>query len=105
MFHAVPDDTVRNWHEYKEFYEYNFHADKNSEKDEEKQKTAPGGKYKVGHVVADEFPAGAEGARAVREALATVQGSVVEMPLMFLAEEDIAKEGLGLNSVTQEIYT
>lgn len=103
VFHAIPDDTVRNWHDYKEFYEYNFRD--TSKEDEEQQKTAPQGKYRVGHVVADEFAAGAEGARAVREALAEVKGSVVEMPLMFLAEEDIAKEGIGLNSLTEEIYT
>jgi predicted alpha/beta hydrolase len=26
VFHAVPDDSVRNWAEYKEFYEYYFHT-------------------------------------------------------------------------------
>jgi phospholipase D1/2 len=27
------------------------------------------------------------------------------MPLLFLKEEDIAQEGVGLNALTEEIYT
>lgn len=31
--------------------------------------------------------------------------TLVEMPLQFLQEEDIAKEGLGLNALTEIVYT
>ncbi|KAM5446440.1 putative phospholipase D [Microsporum audouinii] len=94
VFHVVPDDTVRNWNDYKEFYEYNFR------KPDGKEETQP--RYLPGHVIRDEFP---EGVKAVKEELAKVKGTIVEMPLMFLAEEDIAKEGLNLNSFTETLYT
>lgn len=111
VFHAVPDDTVRNWNDYKEFYEYYFRKEE-VKKQKEGQKPAPGPgeaasqapppKYECGHVIRDEFP---EGVRAVKEELGKVKGTLVEMPLMFLIEEDIAQEGIGLNKLTQEIYT
>lgn len=103
VFHAVPDDNVRNWEAYKEFYEYYFHkADKEAE-----GKGSDGAKprYEWGHVVRDEFSPGPEGVREVKELLSKVKGTLVEMPLMFLIEEDIAKTGLTLNSLTEEIYT
>ncbi|WEW61226.1 phospholipase D [Emydomyces testavorans] len=116
VFHAVPDDSVRNWNDYKEFYEYYFRKE---EVDKQKQgqppapvaqtpgpgeglNPAPATKYECGHVIRDEFP---EGVRAVKEELRKVKGTLVEMPLMFLIEEDIAKEGVGLNKLTEEIYT
>jgi phospholipase D1/2 len=37
--------------------------------------------------------------------LSTIKGTLVEMPLLFLKEEDIAKEGVGLNALTEELYT
>jgi phospholipase D1/2 len=37
--------------------------------------------------------------------LSTIKGTLVEMPLLFLKEEDIAQEGVGLNALTEEIYT
>lgn len=108
VFHAVPDDTVRNWNDYKEFYEYYFRKQdpkaKEKEQDQQQQQedqNAPA-KYTWGHVIRDEFP---EGVQAVKEQLSKVKGTLVEMPLMFLVEEDIAKEGLGLNSLTEDIYT
>ena len=58
--------------------------------------------YKWGHVVAEEFPGGVA---QVKEELAKVRGNLVEMPLLFLKDEDIAKEGLGLNAFTEEVYT
>ncbi|KAK3061998.1 hypothetical protein LTS18_004090, partial [Coniosporium uncinatum] len=61
--------------------------------------------YMWGHVVAEEFSPGAQGAREVKEVLSRIRGTLVEMPLLFLKEEDIAKEGLGLNAFTEEVYT
>ncbi|OAL70411.1 phospholipase [Trichophyton violaceum] len=95
VFHVVPDDTVRNWNDYKEFYEYNFRKPDGKDGNQEPR-------YLPGHVIRDEFP---EGVKAVKEELAKVKGTIVEMPLMFLAEEDIAKEGLNLNSFTETLYT
>ncbi|KAL1965759.1 hypothetical protein VTN77DRAFT_5259 [Rasamsonia byssochlamydoides] len=104
VFHAVPDDNVRNWTAYKEFYEYYFrNADKAADRKEQGQNRPA--KYEWGHVVRDDFPPGPEGVRQVKELLSKVKGTLVEMPLMFLIEEDIAKEGLTLNSFTEEIYT
>jgi phospholipase D1/2 len=103
VFHAVPDDKVRNWSDYNEYYEYYFRqADQEADG---KAGTKQPAKYRWGHVVQDDFPPGADGVRQVKELLSTVKGTLVEMPLMFLIEEDIAKEGVSLNALTEEIYT
>ena len=103
VFHAVPDDTVRDWATYKEFYGYYFHnADKQAYGQE--RDSAPA-RYKYGHVVRDDFPPGPEGVKQVKELLSQVKGTLVEMPLMFLIQEDVAKEGLTLNDLTEPIYT
>ena len=96
VFHPVPYDGVRNWKQYDDYYSRFF-------KQEEKEKEgAKPSLYKWGHVVAEEFPGGV---REVKEVLSQIKGSLVEMPLLFLAEEDIAKEGLGLNAFTEDVYT
>ncbi|TQV98777.1 hypothetical protein V2A60_007522 [Cordyceps javanica] len=60
-------------------------------------------KVEYGHVVRSEFPGGI---KELREWLGGVRGSLVEMPLNFLVDvNDIAKTGLMLNSLTEEIYT
>jgi phospholipase D1/2 len=96
VFHPVPYDGVKNWKQYDEWYEKYFAIE------DPKDKSKTMGKYKVGHVVAEEF---AGGAAQVKEELSKVKGTLVEMPLLFLKEEDIAKEGLGLNAFTEEVYT
>ncbi|KAB8253981.1 hypothetical protein BDV32DRAFT_22628 [Aspergillus pseudonomiae] len=103
VFHSVPDDSVRNWSTYKEFYGYFFNkADKQAYGEE---KDAPPARYRYGHVVRDDFPGGPEGVRQVKELLSKVNGTLVEMPLMFLIEEDVAKSGLALNDITEPLYT
>jgi phospholipase D1/2 len=92
VFHPVPADNVRNWKQYDEYYERYFKEDK--------EKKIPS-KYKWGHVVAEEFRDVSE----VKEVLSQIKGNIVEMPLLFLKEEDIAKEGIGLNAFTEEVYT
>lgn len=47
-----------------------------------------------GHVVKAEFSEGVQGVRELKDLLSTIRGNLVEMPLEFLREEDIAKEGL-----------
>jgi phospholipase D1/2 len=96
VFHNVPNDNVKNWKDYETWYENLFRA--GDPKDPKK----PAGPYKVGHVVKEEFPGGVG---EVKEWLSRVKGNLVEMPLTFLKEEDIAKEGLSLNAFTAEVYT
>lgn len=102
-FHVVPDDNVRNWTDYRNFYERYFkQADK--EADGSHPHLNPT-RYQWGHVVRENFAPGPEGARQLKELLSKVKGTLVEMPLMFLIQEDIAKQGLSLNAFTEEIYT
>ena len=96
VFHPVPYDGVRTWKQYDDYYERFFHEE---EKDKENKKPSA---YKWGHVVAEDFPGGV---REVKEVLSTVRGTLVEMPLLFLKDEDIAKEGMGLNAFTEAVYT
>jgi phospholipase D1/2 len=103
VFHVVPDDNVRSWDAYEKFYESYFHkADEEAENKQDQDRPA---KYEWGHVVKANFAAGPEGARQVKELLSRVKGTLVEMPLMFLIQEDIAKTGLSLNTFTEEVYT
>ena len=53
----------------------------------------------------EDFAPGDEGLREVKDILSEIKGTIVEMPLLFLIDEDIAKEGLSLNILTEEIYT
>jgi phospholipase D1/2 len=99
VFHPVPDDKVKNWKEYDEYYSRFFAQDA---KDKNNIKPSL---YKWGHVVAENFSQGDQGIREVKEVLSTIKGTLVEMPLLFLKEEDIAKEGMGLNALTEELYT
>ncbi|KAH4170657.1 phospholipase [Parastagonospora nodorum] len=99
VFHPVPDDRVKNWKEYDEYYSRFFAQDA---KDKNNVKPSL---YKWGHVVAENFAQGEQGIREVKEVLSQIKGTLVEMPLLFLKEEDIAKEGVGLNALTEELYT
>jgi phospholipase D1/2 len=99
VFHPVPDDKVKNWKEYDEYYSRFFAQDA-----KDKNNIRPS-LYKWGHVVAENFSPGDQGIREVKEVLSTIKGTLVEMPLLFLKEEDIAKEGMGLNALTEELYT
>jgi phospholipase D1/2 len=99
VFHPVPTDEVKNWKQYDEYYSRFFGQDQKAK--EEKPKSL----YKWGHVVAENFSPGEQGVREVKEVLSTIKGTLVEMPLLFLKEEDIAQEGMGLNALTEELYT
>ena len=102
VFRAVPDDHVRNWNDYKEFYEYFF---RKADTGAEGKKVLTPARVEWGHIVKDDFSPGDQGAREVKDLLAQVKGTLVEMPLMFLIEEDIAKEGVTLNALTEPVYT
>lgn len=110
VFHPVPNDAVRTWEQYEDFFTRHFvipggddddkDEDKKKEEEEENRRQ---GKVPYGHVVRDEFPGGVA---EVKEWLSRVRGTLVEMPLEFLIEvEDLAKDGLSLNAFTDEIYT
>jgi phospholipase D1/2 len=96
VFHVVPSDNVTTWAQYDEWFENVF---RDADPEDPKK---PAGPFKVGHVVRDEFPGGVG---EVKEWLSRVKGNLVEMPLKFLKEEDIAKEGLSLNAFTETVYT
>ncbi|KAF7195689.1 Phospholipase D1 [Pseudocercospora fuligena] len=108
IFHPVPDDTVKNWEEYDDFYERYFKAEEKAKGGKGTNASTPDQEpdfWKWGHVVKEEFSPGAQGVQEMKDLLATVKGNLVEMPLLFLKDEDIAKEGLGLNALTEEVYT
>jgi len=103
LFHPVPHDSVRTWKDYDTFYEHFFHEA--GEEADGKAGTKTPSKYMWGHVVAEEFSSGPQGTREVKDLLSTIKGTLVEMPLSFLIQEDIAKEGISLNAFTEEVYT
>ena len=95
-FHCVPDDRVRNWDQYERFFQKLFLSpDKNGKYVREAQK------YQYGHVVTEEFPGGIS---ELKDSLDRVRGTLVEMPLNFMADVDFAS-GIKLNALTEEIYT
>lgn len=103
IFHPVPHDDVKTWKDYNTFYEV-FFGGADEEADGKGGRKKPP-KYMWGHVVAENFSPGSQGTKEVKEVLSTIKGTLVEMPLLFLIKEDIAKEGLSLNAFTEEVYT
>lgn len=102
VFHPVPNDAVRSWDDYDAFFSRHFITPGTG--GEEEAKLRAEGRVDYGHVVREEFPGGDVG--EVKEWLARVRGTLVEMPLEFLVDvEDLAKEGLSFNGLTDELYT
>ncbi|KAI0022330.1 phospholipase [Xylariomycetidae sp. FL0641] len=98
-FHNVPNDHVRTWKDYKEFFSKHFVMPGEEESEEQLEE----GKVRYGHVVRDEFPGGVS---ELKDCLSRIRGTLVFMPLDFLVDvRDMAKEGLTLNNFTEEIYT
>ncbi|KAK5118948.1 hypothetical protein LTR62_000159 [Meristemomyces frigidus] len=106
VFHPIPADNVRNWTQYDDFFEKYFKAPGKDAAAKDKDALRPS-TWKYGHVVADEFSPGPQGLGEMKEVLSRVRGCLVEMPLMFLKEEgqNLAKEGMTLNSMTEVVYT
>lgn len=102
IFHPVPHDDVRTWKDYDAFYEAFFRPAGPVANGKEAKTPA---KCKLGHVVANNFSPGPQGVVEVKELLSSIKGTLVEMPLLFLIKEDIAKEGIGFNAFTEEVYT
>ncbi|KAF4339158.1 phospholipase d1 [Fusarium beomiforme] len=100
-FHPVPTNRVRTWKDYDTFFSQYFIIP--GKKDQDVKAELKKGKVEYGHIVKSEFPGGV---REVREWLSRIRGTLVEMPLDFLVDAgDIAKEGLTLNNLTNELYT
>ncbi|KAK4236652.1 hypothetical protein C8A03DRAFT_45392 [Achaetomium macrosporum] len=100
-FHPVPNDEVRTWEDYDRFFSKHFVIP--GEPAEQAQEGYKQGKVDYGHVVREEFPGGVD---ELKEWLSGIRGTLVEMPLQFLIEvDDLAKNGLALNSLTDELYT
>lgn len=100
-FHAVPNDKVRTWEDYDRFFSRYFVVP--GEPEDKAQEGYRQGKVDYGHVVRDEFPGGV---RQLKDLLNGVRGTLVEMPLQFLIDvDDLAKDGLTLNGLTDTLYT
>ncbi|KAI1660886.1 phospholipase D/nuclease [Daldinia decipiens] len=107
VFHPVPNDQVRTWEQYDDFFSRHFSIPGGKEENERRHKRddedEQQSKVEYGHVVREEFPGGVA---EVKDWLSRVRGTLVEMPLEFLIEvEDLAKNGLSLNAFTDQIYT
>ncbi|KAL8946216.1 MAG: hypothetical protein Q9222_007361 [Ikaeria aurantiellina] len=102
IFHPVPHDDIRTWQDYDAFYGYFFSK---GDKKGGKEETRTPARHEWGHVVTENFSPGEQGLREMKDLLSTIKGTLVEMPLLFLIKEDIAKEGMGLNAFTEEVYT
>ncbi|KAI1174654.1 phospholipase [Nemania sp. FL0916] len=103
VFHNVPNDHVRSWADYDDFFSKHFVIPGSAGAKKEEREEDRNGRVDYGHVVREEFPGGVG---EVKEWLSRVRGTLVEMPLDFLIDvEDLAKEGLSLNAFTDELYT
>ncbi|KOS18345.1 Phospholipase D1 [Escovopsis weberi] len=99
-FHPVPDNNVRNWKDYDQFFSQHFNIPGAKPDSDSKNGN---GKVDYGHIVPEEFPGGV---RELKQWLGRVRGTLVHMPLAFLIDvADIAEEGLTLNGLTNELYT
>lgn len=102
-FHPVPNDHVRTWKDYKEFFSRHFIIPGAPAPKEGQAPVSTEGKVEYGHIIREEFPGGVQ---EVKEWLGQIRGTLVDMPLDFLVDvPDIAEEGLMLNSLTAEVYT
>jgi phospholipase D1/2 len=105
-FHPVPNDHVRSWEDYQNFFARHFiipGADDGKECVVSESKQKQEGKVEYGHIVREEFPGGVAEAK---EWLSRIRGTLVDMPLDFLVDvPDIAMDGLTLNFLTDELYT
>ncbi|KAL4928118.1 phospholipase D/nuclease [Aspergillus undulatus] len=92
VFAPVPDNTIKTWSQYETLYKKRF--------------TGLDSFYiaQWGHVLKDSFSEGEQGAREVKEELSKIRGTLVEMPLQFLGEEDVEGENLFYNVLTRLGY-
>lgn len=79
-FRAIPDDNVRSWGTYKEFYEYYFHRADSEAAGKDKHDRRPA-RVEYGHAVREDFQGGV---KELKDHLSQVRGTLVEMPLCFL---------------------
>ncbi|KAF2148070.1 phospholipase D/nuclease [Myriangium duriaei CBS 260.36] len=111
VFRPVPAENIRTWKDYDAYYRRFFPASNPTEMHMTFDSARKGGRtvqadkpstWKWGHVIAEDFRGGV---KEVKDCLDTVRGTLVDMPLRFLIEEDIARWGPTLNPITEQIYT
>ncbi len=76
VFHPVPNDAVRTWDDYEQFFSRHFVVPGAEDKDHRGDNNH--GKVEYGHVVREEFPGGVG---EVKQWLGRIRGTLVEMPL------------------------
>ncbi|KAJ8655156.1 hypothetical protein O0I10_009191 [Lichtheimia ornata] len=82
VFQCVPDDTVVNWDQYKQFY-------------------PDSSKIDIGHVGDPDMPV-----EIIQEQLGRVRGHLVQFPTEFLKDEDLQKGSIPfISDFTDELYT
>jgi len=81
LFHADPDNTVRNFEDYDKFL-------------------GKKGDRKAGHLFESDRTVD-----EIRRELDKVKGHIVWMPLDFLCEAEMAEKGLQVNQFTESVYT
>ncbi|KAL3485122.1 hypothetical protein BJX62DRAFT_243238 [Aspergillus germanicus] len=86
VFAPMPDDTAKSWLAYQSLFWKRF--------------TGLDGLHMA--VQKRNLSCGEEGAREVKEKLAKVRGTLVEMPLEFLVDTDIQIEDPGYNVITTQ---
>ncbi|THW03115.1 phospholipase D/nuclease, partial [Aureobasidium pullulans] len=64
VFHPVPSDSVRNWKDYDEYFSRFFPSGKDAKEEKGKEPSKPS-QWKLGHVVAEEFPGGVQEVKEV----------------------------------------
>lgn len=98
VFRPVPTNAVRTWEDYQEYYGQYYVSP--SPLGTKAPAPPP---YQYGHVFKQNFPGGVQ---EVKECLAGVRGTLVDMPLDFLSGvQDLVREGLNYNMLTADIYT
>lgn len=101
-FHPVPNDHVRTWEQYDDFFTRHFVIPGKKEDEAKDEKEFRQGRVEYGHIIKEEFPGGV---REVRDWLGRIRGTLVEMPLDFLVDAGDIAHGLSLNNLTEELYT
>ncbi|OJJ42490.1 hypothetical protein ASPZODRAFT_2119907 [Penicilliopsis zonata CBS 506.65] len=92
VFAPMPDDTAKTWLQYQTLFWKRF--------------MGPDGLHMAqwGHVAKNNFAGGEQGLKEVKQELAKIRGSLVDMPLQFLVNTDIQIEDPGYNIITRQGY-
>jgi phospholipase D1/2 len=102
VFRTLPSSAVRNWEQYEEYCGRLFVDPCCTGATTQEGGRREGPQYQHGHVFKENFPGGVD---EVKRELGRVRGTLVEMPLDFLVEEeDLAKKAFGNSPYREELY-